>query len=400
MHQFEDVRKKFHHCLSRQIILSALLSLAATTPPAVADTRSADAAIETVKTKAISKNLVQKLDSLVDSSCRSLHEVGYAVAVVDHGQIIYEKCYGDAQKLTPVTPQTIFGLASITKTFTALNLLSLVDQGKINLDDSITKYLPEAPFNWKNISIRQLAAMTAGFPRDLVPEAQWRNGGYEQAKAMTLLTAPGAQFLYSNVGYRILGQLIENVTASSLLELNRELIISPAHMTSTGVVTEFRDSPLLATPFVNKDGELKAVKYRTPDLNFASGNLFSTVEDMSRYAAMLLDQKFVSKQAYQTMWYERPTLTDGSPSYWAFGWRAATTGDKTAIKKMTMNGGLPGIASTIILYPNKKIGVVSLSNFRTKSGAKIADHPSTLGLSDRSDQSLTLRERDRSLIFD
>jgi hypothetical protein len=68
-----------------------------------------------------------------------------------------------------------------------------------------------------------------------------------------------------------------------------------------------------------------------------------------------------------------PPLTDGSPSYWAFGWRAGATGDKTAIKKVTMNGGLPGVASTIVLYPDQKIGIVSLSNFRTKGGVKIAE---------------------------
>ena len=358
--------------LKGKIAFSILLSLVAVLPPAVADTQANSIAVQAPAQTTISPALKQKLDALVDENCRSVHEIGYAIAVVDHGQLVYERCFGEAKKDTPVTPQTIFGLASITKTFTALSLISLVDQGKVNLDDSIIKYLPEAPQSWKNISVRQLASMTAGFPRDLEPEAPWRNGGYERVKAMTLMTTPGSEFHYSNIGYRVLGQLIENVSGKSLNELDRELIFAPARMTSTGIVTEFRESPLLASPFVDRNGELKAINYRAPGINFASGNLFSTIDDMAKYAAFLLDGKVVSPQAFQAIWFSRPPLADGRPDYWAFGWGAKAIVEKAPIRKVSMNGGLPGVASTIALYPDQKIGIVSLSNYRAKGGSEIA----------------------------
>ncbi|MGL1218044.1 serine hydrolase, partial [Vibrio parahaemolyticus] len=90
--------------------------------------------------------------------------------------------------------------------------------------------------------------------------------------------------------------------------------------------------------------------------NFASGNLFSTIDDMARYANALLARSFVSPNAYQTMWYQRYDTTDGKPDTWAYGWNDAKprTG-QAPVKKVTMNGGLPGIASNIILYPENGV---------------------------------------------
>ena len=110
--------------------------------------------------------LARQIDNLVRSEL-SAHEIpGYAIAVIKDGNVVIARGCGVADRETqkPVTTQTVFGLASLTKTFTALTLLSLVDRGLINLDAPLEKYLRDVPREYRSLTIRQLASMTAGVP--------------------------------------------------------------------------------------------------------------------------------------------------------------------------------------------------------------------------------------------
>jgi CubicO group peptidase (beta-lactamase class C family) len=360
--------KRHHGALLAAVFV---LSLTALAPVVVQAGDSYPNGQANVGGNSVSPALCQQIDQYIGNSFRSLNMVGYAFAIVDHGKLVFQRCYGQADRTTPVSPTTVFGIASITKTFTSLVLLSLVDQGKVSLDDSIARYLPDAPSSWSRITIRHLASMTAGFPRDLEVEVPWHNGGYDQAKTLPLLSSPGSHYSYSNVGYRILGQIIERITGKTLLESIRELILNPSGMNSTGILSELRTTGRLAEPFATPD---QPTKYRNPGINFASGYLFSTLDDMSKYAKALMAGSFVSRDAYRIMWFERPPLTTGEPDYWAFGWGAKSMVVGSSVRKVSMNGGLPGVSSSIIIYPDAQIAIVSLSNFRTKEVPQIAQN--------------------------
>jgi CubicO group peptidase (beta-lactamase class C family) len=348
-----------------------------------------DLALKTPDTRTnsrLSPAACRQIDSYIGRSFDNSNMVGYALAIIDHGKVAFQKCYGvaDRDRNKPVTPQTVFGLASITKTFTALVLLSLVDKGKVDLDASIKTYLVGGPRDWNQITVRELASMTAGFPHDLPEEMAWGEGGYDQAKKLSLLFDPGSNYQYSNVSYRLLGQIIENVSGKPLLQNMKELILTPTSMNSTGIITELRASQrTIAEPYGGQSGQ-RRLTYRPPAINFASGNLFSNIEDMGTYANALLSRSFVSRKAYQTLWYVRPPCTSGKPDYWAFGWGAKDMAGASRVHKVAMNGGLPGVASNIIIYPEAGVAIVALSNFRSKAVYQIAQNVGKMIFSDDS----------------
>jgi CubicO group peptidase (beta-lactamase class C family) len=371
----------FFRALTLTAVSAALLNC--TVPQAIADNPYSSA--QSISTASrLNPAACQQIDSYISSSFDRLNMVGYSIAIIDHGRVAFQKCYGstDRNGHHTITPQTIFGLASITKTFTALVLLSLVDEGKVDLDASIKSYLPDGPKQWNQITVRQLASMTAGFPHDLPDEISWHEGGYEEAKSLPLKFRPGSDYQYSNISYRLLGQIIEKVSGKRLLENIQELIITPTGMNSTGIITDLRASGKpIAEPFAGPYGN-QMVNYRGPAINYASGYLFSNIEDMSKYANALLSGSFVSRKAYQTMWYERPPCTSGKPDYWAFGWGAKGMAAGSSVRKVTMNGGLPGVASNIIVYPEAGVAIVSLSNYRSKGVYEIAKNVGMMLFSD------------------
>lgn len=316
----------------------------------------------------------QKADAVVAQRVRELNLPGYAIGVIRDGKVIFKKGYGVTDENgSPVQPDTVFGLASVTKTFTALALLSLVDQGKINLDDPLEKYVKVSKA-YQPLTIRQLASMTAGVPRGIPNEVPWPEE-FKIIQEQPLLFAPGSEYQYSNCSYRTLGTVIEHVAGKPYLEVLKELIFQPLGMTSSG--TQLGISPQkLAWPFSQKNPQAPVVRlepYRDPAIPFAAGMLFSNIDDMLKYAQALMNKQIVSPAAYQTMWQSRPPLTTGKPSPWAFGWscnpKAPAYGNRYLV---SMNGGVPGVASTIQIFPDEKVAVVSLCNLRKKVVGQIA----------------------------
>src|SRR5258708_32938181 len=110
--------------------------------------------------------MAERIDRLVQEKVKEFNVPGYSLVVIHHGKAVLQKGYGFADKEAgiPVTTQTVFGLASITKTFTALTLLLLVDDGKVSLDDSLEKYFSDLSPAYQRITIRQLATMSGGVP--------------------------------------------------------------------------------------------------------------------------------------------------------------------------------------------------------------------------------------------
>jgi CubicO group peptidase (beta-lactamase class C family) len=315
-----------------------------------------------------------RLDRLIATRVKRLQIPGYALGIIHNGKVVFKKGYGttDFDNGSPVTSQTVFGLASITKTFTAVALLALVDQGKINLDDSLDKYLDGLAKSWRSITIRQLASMSGGILKSLPKETVWSEQ-FKRVQEQPLLSTPGSEYLYSNYSYRTLGSVIEKVTGKKYLEVVREIIIDPLGMTSTGTQLS-APAGTLASPYMQQDGAgavRKLQPYRNPDIPYSAGMLFSNVDDMLTYAQALMDKKILSPAGYKTLWVERPPLSTGKPCDWAFGWRVSSPPAFGQRKMVAMTGGVPGIASSILIFPDEKIAVVSLSNLRKKPVYKI-----------------------------
>jgi CubicO group peptidase (beta-lactamase class C family) len=270
-----------------------------------------------------------------------------------------------------VTPDTVFGIASLTKTMTAALLLSLVDQGTISLDDHLGKYSAQLPNAWKKLTIRQLANMTAGIEPAAKPKERSWEEDMKVLSQMPLKWTPGTRYEYSNPSYRLLGTLMEAITGVSYVAILRERILQPLGMSSTKPMKQFRGSERVATAYQNNDGDIVQVDYKDDDISFSSGMLASTSADMAKYVNGLLEGKLpLSTDAYQTMFSERPTLPSGNAPIWAFGWDI-TEDQQTGMKFAEMQGGDPGVASAIVLVPESKLAVVALANMYDKRAYKI-----------------------------
>lgn len=311
------------------------------------------------------------MDRMVTQQLADQHIPGYCLTVVSNGAVVFQKAYGfaDLQKQVPVTPSTVFGIGSLTKTFTALTLLTLVDKGLVNLDDPVSKYVPDLPPDYQPLKIRQLASMVAGVPSKAPRELAWR----EQLKIlnqMPLVSKPGSQYLYSNYSYRLLGSVIANVTGRDYLEVVRE-VINPLGMSSTGTVFSLASTGRVALPYADNmgNGPLREIEYKQPAVQFSAGMIATSSEDLTKYVQALMSRQILSEQGYRTLWYTRPPLTTGAPSPWAFGWKSAPDGGKnfTGQFMVTMNGGVPGVASNIIILPESRSAVIALCNLRKPS---------------------------------
>jgi len=318
-------------------------------------------------------NLEQRIDQLVQDKVRELNVPGYSLAVIHRGKSVLQKGYGFADKEagTPVTPQTVFGLASITKTFTALALLMLIDEGKVSLDDTLNKYFTDLSPAYQRITIRQLATMSAGVPVKAIGDREglgWQEE-FRNVQSRPLDFQPGAKYEYSNLSYRILGGVIEKASGKSYMDFLKERVLDPLGMMQT-LPTDQTFAQPIAVPYNEKGKPLGG--YKPPVSNFAAGMLASNTVDMVKYGRALLQQRFLSPTGYRHLWKLRQELPDeekgGKPSHWAFGWGST---DRNGHFQVGMNGGLPGVASTILILPDDRLIVIGLANSESE-GHKIA----------------------------
>lgn len=325
---------------------------------------------------------LRKIDEMVVEQMGSLGVPAYCLTVIMNGRTVFHKPYGyaDVRARIPTSNDTVFGLASLTKTFTAITLLTLVDKGLINLEDPLSKYVEGLTRPYRNLTLRQLASMTGGVPSQVSREVNWKDQ-LDILDHTPLVSEPGTQFLYSNFSYRLLGSVITRVTGRPFLDVVGEVILGPLGMQSTGTTVLLEQTGRVAQAYGDNQGQgpLRQIEYKSPAISFSAGMLASTANDLERYVYGLMSRRLLSPRGYRTLWYERPPLLTGQPSAWAFGWHSGVNETMGGQLVVSMNGGTPGVASSIIILPECNSAVIALCNLRkppvyniAKSAARIA----------------------------
>lgn len=353
--------------MKRLFMVLALSGICLAAPYAVqAQSPEASTQVQAPVDRELEQRLYQ-VDQMVMERMSTLNIPGYTLAIIKNGRVVFQKPYGFADLSTrqPVTNQTVFGLASLTKTFTALALLSLVDKGLVNLDDPLGKYVNKLSPQYQNLTIRQLASMTGGVPSKVPQEVDWRNQ-IPILDRMPLAFEPGSQSLYSNFSYRLLGSVITNVTNKDYMQYIYETIFNPLQMTSTATTVSLERTGRVAQAYGDNQGRgpLQKIEYKNPDISFSAGMLASTSDDLIRYVFGLMSHKLISQSGFQTLWYQRPPLSTGAPCKWAFGWAAGPNPNFDGQYVLAMNGGTPGVASSIMIFPESNSAVIALCNLR------------------------------------
>ncbi len=295
---------------------------------------------------------------------------GCAVAVMRDGAVIFKKGYGmaDLEHDIPVTPSSVFHVASVSKQFTAASIVLLAQQGKLSLDDPARKYVTELPDFGTPITIRQLIHHTSGLRDqwDLLGMAGWRysldlitdDDVMELvARQKELNFRPGDRHLYCNTGYTLLAQIVKRVSGKSLREFTSENIFGPLGMKSTA----FRDDHAIvvkqqALGYSPRDG-----KFRLHVTNFdtvGATSLLTTVEDMALWEANFLNPKVGGPEFVRQM-QERGKLNDGTVLDYAFG---LAHGRHRGLPTIGHGGSDAGYRAGFVRYPEQRLAVISMCN--------------------------------------
>ena len=305
---------------------------------------------------------------------------GVAVAVVRDGRKVLSKGYGLAslEHRIPITPSTVFDVASVSKQFTGLAIAMLVEQGRIQLTDDIHKYIPELGDLGHAVTIEHLVHHTSGlrdWPGSL-SLAGWRMDdvvSFDQILDMayhqrSLNFVPGAEYTYSNTGYNLLAEVVERVTGQSFRAWTDEHLFRPLGMTST----RFRDDHTWVVP--NRafgyaraaDGGYAAVTNNLTALG--SSSLFTTVDDLAKWVMNFDDPKVGGARA-MALTRTRGRLNDGSSIPYAFG---IVNGEYRGQPIVNHSGSWASFATFVLHFPAQHFGVIVLANTGTVNVGRAA----------------------------
>jgi CubicO group peptidase (beta-lactamase class C family) len=306
------------------------------------------------------------------------HIPGIALLVSRNGEIVRAQGFGvsNVELQVPVKPETLFQSGSVGKQFTATAIMMLVEEGKISLDDPITKYFPDAPANWKPVTVRNLLSHTGGFtdyPKDFDFRKDYTEDDLLKIVAgIPLAFPPGTKWSYSNLGYLTLGILIHRVTGKFYGDVLEERIFHPLGMQSTRIMSEADIIPNRAAGYRLVKGQLKNQEWVSPTLNTtADGSLYFSIVDLAKWDAALYTEKLLKRSSLEQMWTV-VKLNDGKPNSgnYGFGWEITSSHGHRLIDH---DGAWQGFKTQISRYVDDKLTVVVLSNLAEANPGKIAE---------------------------
>lgn len=297
---------------------------------------------------------------------------GLAIGIQRGDAILHEGCYGHAnvEHNVPVTPETCFEIASVTKLFTAQAVLRLAQDARVSLDDSISNYVSGLPETWHAVTIRHCLAHQSGIPNYTSIAHYWEITRVAKSHAdvlalvrdLPLSFAPGARYSYDNTGFYLLGMLIEAVTGQPYGEYLRSTIFEPLGMSSTIANDYMRIIPHRAQGYVLRDGVLANKDYYDISNTFSAGILLSTVRDLLRWSAALSTNAVLNDASRELWWRVHPSQENNeraSNLSLTLGW--FIVGHPKA-RFYGHNGGIEGFASSLIHFPTTGITAVVLCN--------------------------------------
>jgi|SRR5215468_657308 len=308
-----------------------------------------------------------QVDEYIQVEMKKRKIPGLALVVIKNGEVVMMKGYGLANldHDVPVTPDTVFELASVTKQFTATAIMLLVEEGKVKLDDPIREHLPNSPGQWKEIRVRHLLTHTAGLPSN---ENSWKSlyieGGrlnyttaqlFESATKDPISFEPGERYQYSDVGYFLLGMIIEKASGQRYRDFLTERFFKPLGMKSSSVEDQWAILKGRAAGYTLRNGQLvnnrRVVQVELP----SHYGVYSSVRDLAKWEIALASGKVVKESSLTAMWTPAK-LNSGSSAQYGFGWGLISRGGNRMIQHI----GITGTEYT--RYPDHKLTVIVLTN--------------------------------------
>ena len=308
------------------------------------------------------------LDRYIENQLKQRNVPGLSLAIVRDGQIERAKGYGlaDVELNVPATIRTVYQWASVSKQFTAEAIMLLVRDGKLRLDDKISKHYADSPDTWKDVTIRHLLNHTSGIKsytslpnffgsirKDYKPDEL-----IGLVRDLPLEFEPGEKWNYNNTGYYLLGLVIEKASGKSYGEFLAERIFKPLGMTTARVNHQFEIIPDRATGYDNRSNGLWRAEFVSPTQPFSAGALVGAVIDLAKWDAALYTDKLQPTSDRHDMW--SPTkLNDGKTTPYGYGWQV---GEIRGHRYVAHGGGIHGFSTYILRLIDDKLTVIVLIN--------------------------------------
>ena len=318
-----------------------------------------------------------RVETVVREEMQNQRIPGLAIAIVDHGQVALARGYGyaDLEHEVPVSTETLFQSGSVGKQFTATAVMLLVEDGRLSLDDPITRYLPEAPPEWAAIHIRHLLTHTSGI-REYGDDADFDvrraytdDGLVRMACALPREFQPGERYSYSNTGYLLLGAIVTRVGGRHYSQLLHERVFEPLGMNSARLIDEDSIIRHRSAGYRILAGQIANAEWIAPEQNTTGdGSLYLSLNDMIAWDLGLRAGKILKPGSWREV-YTPVTLTSGHSYPYGFGWDVyAFNGQQV----LAHDGGVFGFATHISRYLGDDLGLVVLTNLENADPARIA----------------------------
>lgn len=324
-------------------------------------------------------SLDSAVNDYVKAEMERQHIPGLALLVTKDGTTVRAEGFGlaNVELQVPVKPETIFQSGSVGKQFTATAVMMLLEEGKVALDDSVTKYFPAAPASWKSVTVRELLSHTAGFgdyPKDFNFRKDWTEPELlKLVESIPLAYPPGTKWEYSNLGYLTLGILIHRISGEFYGDFLQQRVFQPLGMKTTRIISEADIIPNRAAGYRLVKGELKNQEWVAPAMNTtADGSLYFSIVDLAKWDAALYERKLLQPSSFDLMWTP-VKLKNGQANKagYGFGWFIAERGGHRCIHH---DGSWQGFETAIDRYVDDHLTVVALTNLAGAKPGEITQH--------------------------
>jgi CubicO group peptidase (beta-lactamase class C family) len=300
---------------------------------------------------------------------------GLSVAIVRGDSVLLARGFGFAnlEHRVPASDSTVYQSGSLGKQFTSTAIGMLAQQGRLSLDERITRWFPEGKGTWDSVSVRHLLTHTSGVPDYTDSLIDLRKDYTEEQLVRVAATQPldfpaGTSWSYSNTGYLLLGVLIHRVTGRFYGDVLQELLFSPLGM-HTRVISEADIVPNRAAGYRLVKGQVKNQEWVSPSLNTtADGALYLTVNDLAKWALALKHQRLPSSRVLEAAWTP-VRLADSGTFPYGFGW---DVGPQRSHPRIGHTGSWQGFKTAIFRYPELDLSVAVLANLAEATPGAIA----------------------------
>lgn len=332
----------------------------------------------------LAQNLTTQVDALL--SAQYTADGPGAVALISKGgQPVYRKAFGMAnlENNVALTPEHVFEIGSITKQFTAVSILMLAEQGKLSLEDPITKYIETYPTHGYTITIHHLLTHTSGIKSYTSMERWtklWRNDMtplemIDLFKGEPMDFAPGTEYLYNNSAYFILGYIIEKASGVSYPDFVEKNIFTPLGMKNSYYGSKSKIIKNRALGYQKADG-YKNAEYLSLTQPYAAGSIMSTVDDLLLWNTAVHANKLVKKETLQKA-FTNYKLNNGKPINYGYGWGI---NDINGSATLEHSGGIFGYTTNAIYLPKEDVFVAVFSNCDCNAPGEVSTRMAALAI--------------------